>query len=116
MAKVKITDNSIWLKHIEGDHPLRQRLEALRAGQVVDLEIDGVVGRWERMKDGRDGRPTPGIKPIDAMRDVWSRLQKDRGRVVELRPVQGVDRYLASLRPLLSEWDSPEDEEAYRDL
>ena len=115
MGRVKISDNSIWLKHIEGDLGLVHRLERLKSGQTIDLEVDGVVGRWERMRDGRDGRPTPGIKPIDAMREVWTRLQADRGRVVEMRELVG-DSYLASLVPLLSEWDSPEDEEACRDL
>ncbi|MDP1729615.1 MAG: hypothetical protein Q8L54_00230 [Devosia sp.] len=116
MAKVKIRDNSIWLNHIEGDRPLRERLQSMKPGQIVDLEVDGIVGRWERMKNGRDGRPTPGIKPIEAMRDVWKRMQSQRGRVVDLRAVRTADSYLAALTPLLSEWDSPEDEEAYRDL
>ena len=115
MGKVKISDNSIWLKHIEGDSRLVARLDRLKSGQTIDLEVDGVVGRWERMRDGRDGRPTAGIKPIDAMREVWKRLQDERGRVVEMREV-GSDSYLAALVPLLSEWDSPEDEEACRDL
>jgi hypothetical protein len=116
MAKVKIRDNSIWLRHIEGDHQLQARLGSLKAGEIIDLEVDGIVGRWQRMKNGNDGRPTAGIKPIEAMRDVWKRLQADRGRIVDLRPVKTADSYLASLRPLLCEWDSPEDEEAYRDL
>lgn len=116
MAKVKIRDNSIWLKHIEGDQSLRDRIEALKAGQVIDLEVAGIVGRWERMKDGQDGRPTEGIKPIEAMRDVWKQMQKERGRLVEVREVQTADGYLAAASALMSEWDSPEDEAAYRDL
>jgi hypothetical protein len=116
MAKITIRDNSIWLSHIEGDAPLRSRLERLKPGQAIDLEVAGVVGRWERMKPGRDGRPTPGIKPIEAMRDVWKKMQARRGQLVELREVQTADSYLAALSRTLSEWDSPEDEEAYRDL
>lgn len=116
MGKVKIADNSIWLKHIEQDAPLLDRLKALKAGEAIDLEVGGVVGRWERMQDGKDGRPTEGIKPIDSMKQVWTQMQRERGRVVEVRPVLSADSYLAALTPLLSEWDSPEDEEAFRDL
>ena len=116
MATVEIRDNSIWLKHIEGDRNLRDRIDRLAAGEVIDLEVDGIVGKWQRMKVGNDGRPTPGIKPIAAMREIWKSMQNKRGRTVEVREVAVTDSYLAALRPLLSEWDSPEDEEAYRDL
>jgi hypothetical protein len=116
VAKLKIADDAIWAKHIEGDQALQMRLSSLKPGEIVDLEIDGVFGRWQRMKDGRDGRPTLGIRPIEAMRDVWSSWQKRRGRVVDIREVRSADSYLAALTPLLSEWDSPEDEAAYRDL
>lgn len=116
MGKTTIKDDSIWIKHIEGDDELRQRISQLDAGDVVDLEVDGIVGRWERMRDGRDGRPTLGIKPIESMRQVWARLRKDSGRVVNIREVKTADAYLASLTPLMSEWDSPEDERAYHDL
>lgn len=116
MGKVTIADNSIWLKHIEQDKPLRDKLKALQPGEAIDLEVAGVVGRWARVKDGKDGRPTEAIQPIESMKQVWTQMQKDRGRVVEVREVLSADSFLAALRPLLSEWDSPEDEEAYRDL
>lgn len=116
MAKVKVRDDAIWAKHIEGDASLGQKILSLSAGQVIDLEIDGIVGRWQKMRDGRDGRPTSGIKPIEAMRDVWSRFRREPGRVVDIREVRTADTYLAMLEASLSEWDSPEDEAAYRDL
>jgi len=116
MAKVTIKDDSIWLKHIEGDPRLKQRLLNLAADGIIDLEIDGIVGRWQRMKVGKDGRPTPGIKPIEAMRDVWARMRQQPGRVVDIREVLTADSYLAALTAVMSEWDSPEDELAYSDL
>lgn len=116
MGKVRISDDAIWVKHIEGDAGLESRLKALAANDIIDLEIDGIVGRWQRMKDGKDGRPTFGIKPIEAMRDVWARLRQQTGRVVDIREVLTADSYLASLTGLMSEWDSPQDEAAYRDL
>ena len=116
MAKVRIADNSIWLKHIESDAALRERLRSLSAGETVELEVAGVVGRWERMRDGRDGRPTDGIKPIDSMKRVWTQMQRDRGKLVDVREVVSADAYLAAVGETLSEWMSPEDEAAYRDL
>lgn len=116
MATVTITDNSIWLKHIEGDPKLTKRLRELAEEEVIDLEVGGVVGRWQRMRTGKDGRPTPGIKPIEGMQQVWARMLADRGRVVKIREVKTADSYLAALTPLMSEWDTQEDEEAYRDL
>jgi hypothetical protein len=116
MAKVKIADDAIWARHVEGDVRLKDRLNSMKPGEIVDLEINGVYGRWQRMRDGKDGRPTPGIRPIEAMRDVWSSWQKNRGKVVDIREVRSADSYLASLTPLMAEWDSPEDELAYHDL
>ncbi len=116
MAKVKIRDDEIWAKHIEGDARLGDRILRLSAGQIIDLEVDGIVGRWQKMRDGRDGRPTSGIKPIEAMRDVWARFRREPGRVVDIREVRTADTYLALLEGTLSEWDTPEDEAAYRDL
>jgi hypothetical protein len=88
----------------------------MKPGEHVDLEVGGVVGRWEKMKLGKDGRPTEGIKPIDSMREVWTRMQQDRGRVVEVKQVHLPDPYLAALGDTLDEWTSAEDEEAFRDL
>lgn len=116
MATVKIRDDAIWVGHIEGGLALQRRIRTLHPGESVDLEVDGVIGKWERMKDGRDGRPTYGIKPISKMREVWSRLRPQVGRIVEIREVTTDDSYLAAVQATLSEWDSPEDELAYRDL
>ncbi|MEJ0013568.1 MAG: hypothetical protein WDM94_13295 [Bauldia sp.] len=117
MATIKINDDAIWIKGIEGDPGLQERIRGLRPRQVLDLEVDGVVGQWERMRDGSDGRPTLGIKPIGKMREVWSRLrQSATQKVVPLREVVTADSYLTALPATLGEWDSKEDDEAYRDL
>lgn len=117
MAKVRIRDDAIWAKHIEGDRRLEERIRAMQAGDILDLEVAGIVGRWQRMRDGKDGRATYGIKPIAEMRDVWARFRKEStGLVIDVREIRLADSYLAALPPLMSEWDSPEDEAAYRDL
>ena len=117
MGKVKIKDHVIWLRHIEGDPALGERIRTMSANEVLELEVNGIVGRWQRMRDGKDGRQTQGIKPIDSMREVWKRFRSEAtGRIVDIREVRSADTYLAALTLLFSEWDSPEDEEAYRDL
>jgi hypothetical protein len=68
------------------------------------------------MRNGKDGRSTTGIKPIGPMKEIWRRFQTRRGEVVEVREVRTADAYLAALTDTLSEWNSPEDEEAFRDL
>lgn len=116
MAYVKIRDDSVWASHIEGDNALRERILHLPAGASIDLEVDGIVGHWEKAKIGKDGRPTAAIKPVGPMRDVWKRFQKRRGETVVIRETRTADSYLKALSGTLSEWNSPEDEEAFRDL
>ena len=116
MAYVEICDDTMWATQIEGGKALKDRILSLAPGEVIELEVDGIVGRWERMRNGTDGRPTKGIKPIGPMKEVWKRLQSRRGEVVEIREVRTADAYLAALSNTLSEWNSPEDEEAFRDL
>ncbi len=116
VAFTTINDDAIWAKNIQGDAALSDRIRTLAPGQIIDLEVDGVVGRWERMRTGKDGRPTYGIKPIAEMREVWARLRRQGQRTVAVREVVLADSYLAALVPTLSEWNSPEDEEAYGDL
>ena len=116
MGYVAITDNSIWAKQIEGGKALKERILSLAPGETIDLEVDRIVGRWEKMRNGRDGRSTPGIKPIGPMKEIWKGFQSRRGEVVEVREVRTADAYLTALSETLSEWNSPEDEEAFRDL
>jgi hypothetical protein len=116
MAYVKISDDTLWATHIEGDNALRDRIVNLRPGVVIDLEVDGIVGHWEKAKTGKDGRPTAAVKPIGPMRDIWKRFQARRGEVVVIRETRTADSYLKALNGTLLEWNSPEDEEAFSDL
>ena len=116
MGYVKISDDCLWARHIEGDSALQDRIASLPAGAKIDLEIDGVAGQWVKAKTGKDGRPTAAIKPIGPMWEVWKRFQARRGERVRIRQTQTADSYLEALTGVLSEWDSPEDAEAFRDL
>ncbi len=82
---VEVKDNVIWLKHLHGDAGLASFLAELNVGEVKALRVDGFEGFWEKMADGKDGRPTPGIKPIGKARDHWNQLfVNKRGDVVEI--------------------------------
>ncbi len=118
--KIEISDVAVWFKHLH--HPeLVHRLKALRQQGEISLQIDEVVGRWQRMKTGKDGREVYGIRPVSAMKSVWNEWFKMRkGEDVEIKEVILADDYLAAAAPLFSEWlsdeDEDEDEEAFRDL
>lgn len=116
MGYVEITDDSIWAKQIEGAKALKERILSLSPGELIELEIDGIVGQWEKMRNGKDGRTTKGIKPVGPMKEVWKRFQARRGELVQVREVRTADAFLEALSDTLSEWNSPEDEAAFRDL
>jgi len=51
------------------------------------------------------------------MKAVWNEWFRTRkGEAIELREAVLADDYLAAGSALFSEWNSPEDEEAFRDL
>ena len=116
MGYIEISDDLLWTKNIQGDSELQDRITKLPAGAVIDLEIDGIVGNWQKAKVGKDGRPTAAVKPVGPMREIWKRFQARRGEIVVIRETRTADNYLKALSGTLSEWNSPEDEEAFRDL
>lgn len=51
------------------------------------------------------------------MKKVWSEwFRTRRGEKITLKPVAASDDYLTATAALFSEWTSPEDEAAFRDL
>ena len=85
MGIVDVRDHALWAKHIHGNDPLKTEIAELRAGCLIDLEVDGFRGTWEKMADGADGRPTPGIKPLGPARKRWHELQDRRGGHVTIQ-------------------------------
>jgi len=45
-------------QHIHGNDGLRDKILSLRQGEIIQLEIDGWLGSWVKMDNGKDGRPT----------------------------------------------------------
>ena len=111
-----IQDHAIWFKHLPG-RDLLDRLGDLPPEGEVMVEIDGVTGVWRRMKRGKDGRLPDAIIPTGVMKDVWNDwFRTRRGDVVPVRLLNRTDDYLAATAPLFSEWNSAEDDAAFRDL
>jgi hypothetical protein len=52
MGTVEICDDSMWLKHID-DERIGSLLERLGSEEIVPLLVDGELGLWARMKQGR---------------------------------------------------------------
>lgn len=87
-ARTVIRDYVIWSKHLHGDLSLPARIEALEAGETIELAVDGVPGTWTKMARGKDGRPTPGIRPVGSAQAFWRELyEKRRGKEVSVRSV-----------------------------
>ena len=85
MAKTTVADHVIWAKHIHDDPLLAARVSAMRAGETIDLEVDGAPGTWRKMDDGKDGRATQGLRPIGAAQTAWRDLFNNRrGQVVRI--------------------------------
>ena len=116
MATFLNNDDVIWLKHISADSDTVALLVQIPARTKLQLEIEGTRGEWERMADGRDGRPTLGLKPVGRTVSFWKAMRSRRGDHLEFRVVDPRDTYLADVQATLSEWDSEKEEKAFHDL
>jgi hypothetical protein len=82
--QVEVRDHVLWIPHITGEAELKAWLEQIPSGASVRLAVDGVAGDWRKMDDGKDGRPTPGFKPVtEPGRSRWHALQDRRGAFVQ---------------------------------
>ena len=89
MSLVEVRDHVLWAEHIHGNDPLKTEITELSAGCLIELEIDGFLGTWEKMADGKDGRPTFGIKPRGTAQTRWHELQARRGACVTIQKRSG---------------------------
>lgn len=114
---MEIRDDVIWAKHLKASPELYDAVVNLEENEIIRLSVDGIIGRWARMRTGKDGRPTLGLKPVGAMAQVWKRMQERRGEKVPLDWPEGPpDPWLQMADASFVEWRSAEDEEAYGEL
>ncbi len=116
MATVLNNDDAIWLKNVNADANALALLRQVPAGTTLKLEVEGVTGDWVRMADGKDGRPTLGLRPVGKTLEFWKSMKSRRGEYLEFRVVDPRDTYLSDVQKTLSEWESSEDEAAFNDL
>lgn len=118
IGRVQIRDWSLWTKHISGDAALAARLEALPEDALITLIVDGERGEWVKKKNSKTGAPTPGLKPIGPMREIWFDWYKTRrGALLEIECPDGDGRSRTSALPRRAlnarlEAASPADQEA----
>lgn len=116
MDRLEITDVAIWFKHVHAKD-LLAKLQSLEPEDEILLSVDQVIGRWRRMRTGKDGRPVHAIRPVGPMREVWNDWYKSRkGDRVDVHAVTLADDFLSATAGLMSEWSSEEDESAFHDL
>ena len=84
MSIVEIRDHALWAKHIHGNEHLKGKILGLSQGERIDLIVDGWRGSWVKMDDGKDGRPTPGLKAVGAARQKWHEMNGQRGTLVSI--------------------------------
>ena len=77
LAHTVVRDVVIWTKHVHGGDTA-QRLSGLPGDTEVTLVVDGVSGRWCKMRDGRDGRRTAGLRPVGRAQSFWQSLFESR--------------------------------------
>jgi hypothetical protein len=70
VTKAKLTDQCLWLAHIE-DGAVRQALSSLHSGSIISLVIDGEEIDFQRVARGKDGRATNGFNPIGRNAQAW---------------------------------------------
>lgn len=85
---VEIRDDSLWIKHVNIDEDALALLGYMPENTKITFEINGTEVEFAKMADGKDGRPTPGYKPVGENKKVWSDLQTKRPLTVSFRIVE----------------------------
>ena len=79
MGRMVVRDNAVWVKHIEGDQELVRRILALPSNASITLLVNRTPVRFRKMRDGADGRPTPGLRPDPDFKPFWNAMQQQFG-------------------------------------
>ena len=107
MGKAIATGELIRISEIAADAGLCERLLALAIGDGITLEVGGVRGRWERV---RDASGSDALRPIGDMRAAWARMCVGGQPMVAIIEPQAEDPSLATFGLRLHLWDTPENQ------
>ena len=90
MSLVEVRALQIWGNHIHGNIPLRYRIFRMQPGELIELEVEGHSGHWEKMEANQTtGELTQGLKPLGKARRHWHNLCRERlGDLVQISPAQ----------------------------
>ena len=78
MSFVEARDHALWVDHIHGNPALQARILALREGEPIDLEVEGVRSLWHKIiVPGRDG-PRHALKASGEAQRHWHSLRNYR--------------------------------------
>ena len=118
MMKVEVKDTVLWFKGIHGDPEFIAKLGSLRAGEIVQLRVDGQAGEWKKMKDNRTtGKPTPGLSPIGPAASRWRDLYRTNkasgGILVNIEAIDGTEAATGTVPPNWEEADELERKAAW---
>lgn len=119
MVNMEIRDDVIWIKHLRDDDRLFSVVNTLEQNEKITLLVDGRPVGFRKMVDGKDGRPTPGLKADDSFKEFWKSLQPRRGEFIRVGLANEQmldDPYLAAVSRMMEEWETPEDAAAFDDL
>ena len=72
--------DSIWMRHLPFD--LEEYCSRFERGQEFSLLVDNHSMLFTWMRDGSDGRPTPGIKAAASSKEDWNSIP--RGSVIRI--------------------------------
>lgn len=120
MGSLAIRDHTIWVKHINDAPQIVRKIMSLEQNTPVALIIENKPVLFRKMRNGKDGRPTDGIRPDEDFKQFWKEMyEARRGETVSIElnsDFAPPDSYLKAVSSLLEEWDSVEDNEAFNDL
>ena len=110
MGKAKVGTVIILLDEIEDDDALVLRLRALSRGTVVDLEVAGRRGRWERamIELGPNERAGAVVSLGEAM--SYRKALGDVPRFADIREIVPSEVQLATFGLRYNPWDTPENQ------
>lgn len=85
MSHVEVRDHALWVKHIDGNEPLKNKILSMLQGELIELIVNDWRGSWVKMDDGKDGRPAPGVKAVGDSRQKWHAMNDQCGTVASIK-------------------------------